>query len=54
MFAVNMLASTESGGTWTEAQYREWLNDAGFSGIEVIDLDGIEKQLITAFQEKIL
>jgi SAM-dependent methyltransferase len=54
MFAVNMLASTESGGTWTEAQYREWLNGAGFRGIEVIDLDGIEKQLITAFQEKIL
>lgn len=49
MFAVNMLASTESGGTWTEAQYRELLIDAGFSGIEVLDFDGIEKQLITAF-----
>jgi SAM-dependent methyltransferase len=53
MFAVNMLASTESGGTWTEAQYRLWLIDAGFSGIEVLDFDGIEKQLITAFLEKI-
>jgi SAM-dependent methyltransferase len=49
MFAVNMLASTESGGTWTEAQYREWLTGAGFSGIEVLDVDGDEKQLITAF-----
>jgi len=49
MFAVNMLASTESGGTWTEAQYREWLNDAGFSAIQVLDFDGIEKQLIIAF-----
>jgi ubiquinone/menaquinone biosynthesis C-methylase UbiE len=49
MFAVNMLASTESGGTWTEAQYREWLVDTGFSGIEVLDFDGIEKQLITAY-----
>lgn len=49
MFAVNMLASTERGGTWTEAQYREWLTDAGFSNIEVIDLDGNEKQLITGF-----
>ncbi|MDO8726542.1 MAG: methyltransferase [Candidatus Methanoperedens sp.] len=48
MFAVNMLANTVSGGTWTEVQYREWLNDAGFSHIEVIDVDGIEKQLITA------
>jgi 2-polyprenyl-3-methyl-5-hydroxy-6-metoxy-1,4-benzoquinol methylase len=54
MFAVNMLASTVSGGTWTEEQYREWLNGAGFSSIEVIDLDGIEKQLITAIQKKIL
>lgn len=49
MFAVNMLASTERGGTWTESQYREWLNDAGFSGIELLDVDGSEKQLITAF-----
>ena len=49
MFAVNMLASTESGGTYTEEQYREWLTGAGFGGIEVIDVDGIEKQLITAF-----
>jgi len=48
MFAVNMLASTESGGTWTESQYREWLNDAGFCSIEVIDVDENEKQLITA------
>ncbi len=53
MFAVNMLASTERGGTWTEMQYREWLGDAGFSNIEVLDLDGNEKQLITAFQETI-
>lgn len=52
MFAVNMLASTESGGTYTEAQYREWLTGAGFGGIEVIDMDGNEKQLITAFLEK--
>ncbi len=50
MFAVNMLASTESGGTWTEAEYREWLTGAGFGGIEVFDVDGNEKQLITAFQ----
>ncbi|VVB86625.1 O-methyltransferase [uncultured archaeon] len=51
MFAVNMLASTERGGTWTESQYREWLTDAGFSYVEVIDFDGREKQLITAVME---
>lgn len=53
MFAVNMLASTERGGTWTEVQYTEWLTDAGFSGIEVIDFDGKDKQLITAVMEMI-
>lgn len=52
MFAVNMLASTESGGTYTEAQYFEWLTGAGFGSIDIIDLDGIEKQLITAFPGK--
>ncbi len=51
MFAVNMLAGTERGGTWTESQYREWLTDAGFCDIEVADLDGDEKQLITAFKK---
>jgi SAM-dependent methyltransferase len=51
MFAVNMLASTQSGGTWTEEQYRTWLKDAGFSNIEVLDLADKDKQLITAFLE---
>jgi predicted nucleotide-binding protein (sugar kinase/HSP70/actin superfamily) len=52
MFAVNMLASTQGGGTWTEEQYRNWLKDAGFSNIEVLDLADKDKQLITAFLEK--
>ncbi len=52
MFAVNMLANTEGGGTWTEAQYREWLESAGFHGIEITDIAGREKQLITAFLKK--
>ncbi len=30
-FAVNMLVNTESGGTWTYAQYKTWLEDAGFT-----------------------
>ncbi len=52
IFAVNMLANTEGGGTWTEEQYRKWLKDAGFSNIEVLDLSDKDKQLITAFLEK--
>jgi hypothetical protein len=49
MFAVNMLANTEDGSTYTEKQYREWLTDAGFGKIEVIDLAQKSKQLITTF-----
>ncbi|HMB45823.1 MAG TPA: methyltransferase [Candidatus Methanoperedens sp.] len=49
MFAVNMLANTEDGSTYTEAQYREWLTDAGFRKIEIIDLVQKSNQLITAF-----
>ena len=52
MFAVNMLANTDGGGTWTEAQYREWLESVGFHGIEITDIAGREKQLITAFLKK--
>ncbi len=49
MFAVNMLANTEGGNTYTEIQYREWLEDAGFHKIEVTDLAEKDSQLITAF-----
>ncbi len=49
MFAVNMLANTESGGTYTEEQYKEWLKDAGFGDIEVFDVGEMQSQLITAF-----
>jgi SAM-dependent methyltransferase len=52
IFAVNMLANTQGGGTWTEEQYIKWLRDAGFSNIEVLDLADKDKQLITAFLEK--
>ncbi len=51
MFAVNMLANTERGNTYTEAQYRKWLEEAGFSSIEILDLPERENQLITAFLE---
>lgn len=51
MFAVNMLANTDGGNTYTEEQYREWLKDAGFGRIGVIDLDEKERQLITAFKD---
>ncbi len=51
MFAVNMLANTENGGTYTDAQYREWLTDAGFTGIEITDIDEKSAQLITGYRK---
>lgn len=51
MFAVNMLANTESGNTYTEEQYRAWLEEGGFGRIEIIDLAEKDSQLITAFRE---
>jgi len=49
-FAVNMLANSEEGNTWSEAQYRDWLRDGGFHGIEFIDLAKKGKQLILGFK----
>ncbi len=49
MFGVNMLANTGGGNTWTETEYREWLEKASFGNIQVIDLSERESQLITAF-----
>lgn len=46
MFAVNMLQATTDGGVWTEAQYREWLEDAGFIDVQVVDLETAAAQLI--------
>jgi SAM-dependent methyltransferase len=33
LFALNMLVGTKAGNTYTEAQYREWMEAAGFSDI---------------------
>lgn len=46
LFAVNMLANTKTGGTWTMEQYTAWLKTAGFYQFEMNDIDG--RQIITA------
>lgn len=46
MFAVNMLQSTVDGGVWTEEQFRQWLGEAGFINIDVLDLKNSGTQLI--------
>jgi ubiquinone/menaquinone biosynthesis C-methylase UbiE len=38
IFAVNMLLNTEEGGTYTLAEYTDWLNDAGFARVETADI----------------
>lgn len=37
-FALNMLINTEEGGTYTLAEYTEWLGDAGFARVETADV----------------
>ncbi len=40
MFAVNMLAGTLEGGTWTEGEYRSWLVEAGFAEVRRVAVQG--------------
>ncbi|MGQ9558308.1 MAG: methyltransferase [Desulfurispora sp.] len=46
IFAVNMLVNTEKGGTWTLAQYTDWLNTAGFTDVQYYRVE--ERELLTA------
>ncbi len=38
LFALNMLVNTAEGDTYTLAQYRDWLGEAGFSAVEAVDI----------------
>jgi ubiquinone/menaquinone biosynthesis C-methylase UbiE len=40
LFAVNMLINSTEGNTFTMAEYREWLKDAGFAEVTTIDVPG--------------
>ncbi len=40
LFAVNMLVNTTEGNTFTMPEYREWLADAGFCDITVVEVPG--------------
>jgi hypothetical protein len=37
LFAVNMLAMTTDGDTYTMSEYRQWLRDAGFKEIMTVE-----------------
>lgn len=38
LFALNMLVATEEGGTYTLAEYTDWLCQAGFTTVETMDI----------------
>lgn len=48
MFAVNMLAGTPEGGTYTEDEYRTWLSQAGFREIRRVALQGPNDLMVAA------
>jgi SAM-dependent methyltransferase len=46
LFGAHMLAQTESGDTYTEAQFETWLRDAGFEDVTIRDVPGLGQQVI--------
>jgi SAM-dependent methyltransferase len=46
IFALNMLAQTENGNTYSEREYREWLGSVGFEGVEINEIPGTELQAV--------
>ncbi len=46
-FGVQMLLKSEGGDAYSEADLTEWVEAAGFAGIQVTDLDP-DRQLLTA------
>ena len=47
IFALNMLVHTAEGDTYTLAEYRAWLQEAGFAKVETADI-GSHSPLIVA------
>jgi ubiquinone/menaquinone biosynthesis C-methylase UbiE len=50
IFALNMLVNTDVGDTYTLAEYRQWLTEAGFKRIETADI-GSHSPMIIAMLE---
>lgn len=46
VFGAHLLAQTENGDTYTEAQFTDWLEDAGFADVDVRDVPGTNNQVI--------
>ncbi len=52
LFAVNMLVGTEGGNSYTEAEIREALTQAGFIGVRLIHPDTRMDGLVEAFRPR--
>ena len=48
IFAVNMLVNSNHGDTFSLAEIREWLREAGFEDIRTVDAPGMAPLLILA------
>lgn len=48
LFAVNMLVTTARGNTYTAGEYRDWLAQAGYGGVEFEPVPGRSSYLIFA------
>ena len=48
LFAVNMLVLTRGGGTYTFAEYEDWLSEAGFEEMDLAPVPGRGTHLIFA------
>ncbi|MDP6379838.1 MAG: hypothetical protein QF662_00715 [Phycisphaerae bacterium] len=48
MFAINMLAATEGGGTFTFAELREDLEVAGFADVTLLRQDEFMNSIVRA------
>jgi SAM-dependent methyltransferase len=51
IFALNMLAQTENGNTYSEREYREWLESVGFEGVEISEIPGTELQAVIGHRD---
>lgn len=47
LFAITMLLQTERGNTYSEEEYRSWLEGAGYSEMRIKDIDD-DRQIVTA------
>jgi len=48
LFSLNMLVSTDSGASYSESEYTDWMKAAGFNAVSRIDLHGPSSLIVGA------